>query len=331
MRAAGDAARTHSGRRLIGAPGRDLGIDRFRGGLVVLMVAGNYLAGVAVVPAFLKHAPDIGLTVADVVAPGFVVAIGLTYGASFSDRAAHSRPGAYRHFVVRYLALIGIGAVISAGSTSIAEDPSGWGVLQALGVAGLLCLPVIRLGVTLRLVIGLLLLGGYQLLLDRWALESVLGSSHGGFVGSLSWAALLILATALADLRPAGVRRLLTAWGALAVLAAVSVPLVPVSKNRVSASYVLVCLAIAVIAWLLVDLGSRAVDRPAGFLCWWGENPLVLYLLHLGLLGVFVLPSAPWWYADASVPLLAAQLVALLATMSLVARALHRRGLRIGL
>ncbi len=86
----------------------------------------------------------------------------------------------------------------------------------------------------------------------------MLGSSHGGLIGSLSWAALHMLATAMVDVRRA--------------------------TRRGAARRVLL-------------LG--------------GENPLALYLLHPGVLGFVGLPAARSWYADASVPLAAVQLLAL--------------------
>ena len=72
-------------------PVREIAIDRFRGALVMLMVIGDYLSGIAFVPEFLKHAPDIGLTVADLVAPAFVFVIGLNIGPSFSRRIIAAR------------------------------------------------------------------------------------------------------------------------------------------------------------------------------------------------------------------------------------------------
>ncbi len=121
---------------------RDLAIDRFRGVLIFLMCAGDYMGGVNFVPAFLKHTPDIGFTVADVVAPSFIFAIALTYKPSFEKRFAQSKSGAYKHFLTRYLALVGIGAILTAGGTSVADRPSSWGVLQAIGVAGVICVLV---------------------------------------------------------------------------------------------------------------------------------------------------------------------------------------------
>ena len=55
------------------------------------MVAVNYLADIRTVPSWLKHAPDVGLTFVDVIAPAFLFAIGLTYRSSLERRL--TRPG----------------------------------------------------------------------------------------------------------------------------------------------------------------------------------------------------------------------------------------------
>ncbi len=47
----------------------------------------------ASVPGWLKHAPDVVLTLADLVAPAFIFSIGLTYGMSSERRAAHGGLG----------------------------------------------------------------------------------------------------------------------------------------------------------------------------------------------------------------------------------------------
>lgn len=312
-------------------PERILAIDRYRGLLVILMVGGNYLAGVQLVPAALKHAPDIGFTIADTVASAFVFTVGLNYGPSFARRAQRGIAGAYRHFLLRYLALIGLGALIAAGGTAVEGTVTDWGVLQALGVAGLLCLSVIRTPTWARLAIGLLLLCAYQLLLDRWALDAVLGSVHGGFIGALSWGALLILSTAVADVWRAGIGPFALCCVAIVVVAAITVFFVPVSKHRVSLSFVLITLAISALSFLLVLLVARIGPARAGVLCWWGENALALYLVHLVLMSLVVLPPAAWWYAQAPAWLVVAQLSATLAIMTVLAWLLHRRRWRLDL
>lgn len=310
---------------------RDLSIDRLRGALVVLMVAGNYLSGVQLVPAFLKHAPDVGLTVADLVAPCFVFVIGLNFGPSFVRRATNGLAAASRHATVRYLALIGIGSILAAGQSLVTGPPTYWGVLQALGTAGLLALLVVRLPTAARFAVGLVLLVLYQWGLANGMLEAVRATVQGGLFGALSWGALLILATAVADVWRRGTHPYLLCCGLLAATAVVSAMIVPVSKVRVSLSYVLISLAVSAVAFLLVTLGSRLVaDRP-GYFAWWGENSLALYLVHLIVLALVVLPDAPGWYAQAPLWLVALQLVAIMAVMSAVAWLLHRRRLRLAL
>lgn len=312
--------------------GRVLSIDRFRGALVLLMTVANYLAGVAAVPAYLKHTVDVGLTVVDVGAPCFVFAMGLTYGVSFARRAeSGGRASAYRHFVLRYLALLGIGAILAAGSTQVVSAPEGWGVLQALGIAGLICLPFIRLGPAARFAIGAGLLICYQLLIDWSGPSLVRGVVQGGLVGGLAWGALLILSTAVADVWRRGMRAMLWCCATLAVVAVLSAVIVPVSKTRVSLSYVLVTLAVGAVGFLIVDALSRTLPLRAGFLAWWGENALLLYLVHLVLLGLVTLPASPWWYTEASLGLMIAQLATIVGLLSWIAWWLHRTGKRVRL
>ena len=303
---------------------RNLAIDRLRGALVVLMVVGDYLSGVHAAPAFLKHAPDVGFTIADSVAPAFVFVIGLNFGPSFWRRMQGGATGAHQYFILRYFALIGIGAVISAGAT-IASEPTDWGVLQAIGVSGVIALLFIRLPTWARFLIGVLLLWGYQYLLDTSMLSTVLHSVHGGLFGSLSWAALLVLSTAVADVWRKGLFPFVLCCSFLVIAALVTVVLVPVSKHRVSLSFVMMTLAISAVVFLVVDRVSRAGFRRAGILCWWGENALVLYLLHLVVLAAFVTPPITWWYVQAPAWLVALQLAVNLFTLSVAAWWLHRR------
>lgn len=304
---------------------RHVAIDRFRGALVVLMVAGNFAAGVNVIPAFFKHAPDIGFTIADPVASAFVFTIGLTYSHSFARRSAEARPGAYRHFVMRYLALIGIGAIITAGS-NLTGRPSTWGVLQAIGVAGLITLLFIRLPAWSRFVIGAVILAGYQWILDLGMLDAVLRSDHGGLFGSISWSALLILATAVADIWRRGTLRYAICCAVLVVAAGISLLIVPVSKNRVSLSFILVTLALSALVFFAVDAISRVRVARAGLIAWWGENALALYVLHLLLLGAVVAPAFTWWYVEAPLWLAVIQLTVILGLLSVTVWWMHTRG-----
>lgn len=307
-------------------------IDRLRGLAILAMVAVNFGGGVAAIPAWLKHAPDIGFTVADLVAPLFIFAIGLTYRRSYMKRVR--RDGTLQtvlHFVTRYLAIAGIGAVLSAGELAVLGQPVSWGVLQAIGMAGLVTLVFISLDTRVRLAAGIALLVAYQVALDTVWLRTVLGSSHGGLYGSLSWSAMLILSTVAADCLARGRGWFAACAAFFSAAAAVAAALVPVSKNRVSLSYVLLSIALSCLIYLAFDRLGRHSRPEFTFLEWWGSNPLLLYVLHLMLLGVCALPAIPGWYAEAPLWLSGLQLAGLIAALGAIARALHRRKIVISL
>ncbi len=55
-------------------------------------------------------------------------------------------------------------------------------------------------------------------------------------------------------------------------------------------------------------------------------NPMILYLLHGVLIGVFLLPAVPGLYVEAPLWLAALEVGAILVVLSLVARYLRIRG-----
>jgi predicted acyltransferase len=315
------------------APGaqRIAAVDHFRGLAILLMVLANYFEEVRTVPAWLHHAPDVGYTPSDLVAPLFLFAIGLTYGPSFRRRRRRDGArAAAEHMVVRYLALIGLGLLMTnvEGFTIGNTGHTGWGVLQAIGAAGLLTLPLLSLSPWIRLTGALGLLGLYQGLLAHGALPLVEGASHGGVVGALAWGALLMAATALGDLFQEPRHRALVLWLSLGYLAAgvVLAPWSPVSKNRVSPTYVLVSLGASGLVFLAAHLLDEVWRPRLRVLAAWGKNPLVLYVLHLVLLGVFVLPASPGWYVQAPPWLAATQALALLSVLSAAGLFMEKRG-----
>ncbi len=314
---------------------RSVALDNFRGCALFLMAAGDYLAGVKRIPHFLKHAPDIGLTIADIVAPFFIFAIALTYGQAFQRRyqtigALHT----YLHFVKRYATLISIGFVLSSGEIWVGVNQGGinWGVLQTIGFAGLLTLSIINRSLRTRLSCGLILLFCYQYLFDtRWH-EIVLRSPHGGIQGAFSWAAMLILATVLSDVYYRKTLKFFGSVSGLTVLAGLALAyFIPISKNRVSGSYVVLCLGIsALVFYLFVWLEQRQIAT-FSFLNVWGKNPLLIYLLHDFLLAIFVLPPFPHWYTEANLALVSIQLIAFLLIINFIVQAFNRRELIISL
>ena len=320
---------------------RDPAVDAYRGLAVLLMAAGNVEIGVRVFPDALKHTVGVGYTVADVVAPMFVVAMGLTVGPSMRRRrAVDGAWAAYRHLAIRGLALIGIGAVISAGQAVVRPLPGingTWGVLQALGGATLLLLPVVLAPPLVRAVAGLVLLAVHQWMFENYWSAIVLGSSHNGLAGTLSWAGLLVLATAVADalrnLHDPTRRLELTAVTGLAGVAVALglTPWVEVSKDAASATYMLLSLGLSLL--VLAAVGRALLDHPTRWLPLQrvGRNALLLYLANLLFLAVLQLPGADWWYAGAPLWLGLLQASAAAAFTTALAGVLDRRGIVVAL
>lgn len=311
-------------------------IDHYRGFAILTMVLANYLGGIKIIPAWLKHAPDIGLTVVDLIAPFFIFAIGLTYGMSFQRRLA--REGAWKtctHFATRYLALAGIGALMSAGETAVGENPDGidWGVLQAIGAAGLIALVVIRLPTVYRALAGMGMLVIYQIVLDNFLLDLTLRSPHGGLFGSVAWGAMLILCTALADLFHEAKNEKWFHWASFAVmLIGIAVAfLLPVSKHRVSFPYVLVSTGASALLFAVFHLFADRYHMRMPLLNAWGLNPLALYVLHYLLIGIFFLPNIPFLYTDAPLWLVLLEILFLLSMLTLIAIWMKRRKIFISL
>ncbi len=280
-------------------------IDLFRGLAILGMVLANFLAGVDWISPWFKHARDVGYTVIDLVAPMFIFAIALTYSRSFQYRLERDGAGkTYQHFLTRFMAILGLGALFSAGEVLMAVDGQtiNWGVLQAIGAAGLVTLCLIRLPAWVRVLIGALILIGFQWMLDHFWLDTVLTSPHGGLLGSISWSAMLLLATAFSDLffrGPEGTRRLIRG-SALLVLAALALTFwVPISKNRVSLTYVLLSLGLSGLIFSACHILVEQFKLRSRLVVLWGRNPLILYVLHLLLIGIVFLPDIPSIYAQA--------------------------------
>ena len=236
-----------------------------------------------------------------------------------------------RHFLLRYLAILGLGSIFGAGQAmmQINDVTVNWGVLQAIGMAGLITLVFIRQPTWWRLAIGLIILSAYQFLLDRFWLDAVLASPHGGLPGSMSWAGLLILATVLADLyhdrKAGGINRLLIASTVCIIARAGAVGMV--SDQQGPGFRDLYTSLFRVNGWFfwVFHLLVNHLKLKMALFTWWGRNPLILYILHLFLQGLFTLPFGPNWNQTAPPWLVSLQVVTLLVILTLIARYLDKK------
>ena len=305
--------------------GRLDAVDQFRGFAILLMVLADYLSRIQSVPAWLKHAPSgVGLTVVDLIAPMFVFAIGLVYRPSLQRRLVRDgRRQTVLHFIRRFLALIGIGTLTPVGYS--------WGLFQTIGGAGLISLLVIWLPSLVRLIVGIVVLGGYQILSDNiWMMRVTSSSLWCEIEGSLGWAAMLILASVFADWyhdRPRGLGTCILASLASLGLGAVLSTWVDVSQYHVSASYVLISLGTSGVLFAGFHVLTERLRVRLPTLIAWGKNPLVMYVLHYWIwVFVFLGPQTGGWHIKAPVWLIVLQAGGFVGVLSLVAWFMDRRG-----
>jgi predicted acyltransferase len=314
---------------------RDLSIDQFRGLAILLMVIANFLEHVHAVPGWLKHASDVGITIVDFIAPAFIFAIGLGYPGSVRRRTA--RDGGRRmaeHVLARALALIGLGTLFSIGEQGFGFGTGGlpWGTLQSIGVAIILALPALFLPIVPRLAIAVAGLAAYQWALDSCWLATVVAASNAGLPGSLAWALLLVISTVFADLHAR--RRggwYVAAAGLVLAAGIVAARWVPVSKHRMSLSFVLIVAGASAVVFRAFDLAKSAFGTRGRLLATWGRNPLALYVAHFLLLSAFLVPPLPWWHREAPLWLTAVQCAGFVGALHAFAAWLRRKNVVISL
>ena len=137
---------------------RLLFLDQFRGTAIVLMVLANALANYKRVPPYLQHAEADGFTLPDIVMPMFFFAMG--YAAELSFWSRIKRDGDRKtisHLLFRNFVLIGYGVL---GTLLVKDHP--WDILEALGVAGLLAIPLLFLQPAVRMILAVISLVAYQ-------------------------------------------------------------------------------------------------------------------------------------------------------------------------
>lgn len=190
-----------------------------------------------------------------------------------------------------------------------------WVVLHHIGFAGLVALPFAliegKFANLIRFAGGFGILGLFglfhagDLANDHFASnrELVDGVADGGFIGGFSWGAMLILFLAFSELYMRNKKHFFIATGIYAVpvaamLAGIFATLpegatwvganstfMAINKGSVSPSFVLVTVFIALLAFIIVELFSFYKLSFDPFM-WWGRNPILMYCLEFGFVGV---------------------------------------------
>jgi predicted acyltransferase len=214
-------------------------MDQFRGYAVAGMFVVNFLAGLAAVHPILQH-NNYYFSYADSILPAFLFAAGFSHRLTMLRRLAKGdRAGAYRHAVVRSLALILVSVAffgIESPGNTWAELTGGrgrefvaevlkakmWNVLAIIGAVQLLVLPVVAAGAGVRVLTAAAFLAGHVALSQSFNYEFVYGRPNwidaywgaaktrawdGGFFGLLTWVVPLLGGTIAYDIFVAPGRR----------------------------------------------------------------------------------------------------------------------------
>ena len=264
---------------------RHAGIDTFRGIVLAGMVIANHLAPLPITPNWLKHAPVFkGITILDLGFPFFLFIIGLLLPLSYQRRVAQSGLGRTTlHFLKRYGLLSAFGL---AGNAVLGQNPvTWWGVLNAIGLAGLISLPFVRLSPGLRLLSGILLMVAFEVVKRLGYQDWLLANDHaalGGILGGIAWAGVILVASFLSQyLEEFGraFRASLVLGLSLVSLGLILSRFVPVTKWLVTISYLAIGTGLACIALVIILALDRYVRFRLKHFIILGANPLIVYML----------------------------------------------------
>ena len=215
---------------------RIVSMDQFRGYTVAGMFVVNFVGGLIAFPEVLKHHNGLPyFSYADTIMPSFLFAAGFSYRLTALRRFAKlGTARAYRHFVVRSLALVLISLVMYAGEDLNVKNwaqlasaegtwkliagllkANLWEVLAIIGVVQILLLPLIATGTHVRaiaaasfalvhLVISywfnfFFVYGKPNWMDDLWGLKGQ-SAWDGGFFGVIGWAIPMLLGTIVYDI-----------------------------------------------------------------------------------------------------------------------------------
>ncbi len=214
---------------------RIISMDQFRGYTVAGMFLVNFVGGLTAFPEVLKHHNGHPyFSYADTIMPSFMFAAGFSYRLSALKRFAKvGTSAAYRHFIVRSLALVLVSLVMYAAEDLEVKKwsqltPHGtyelvamlfkanlWEVLAIIGVVQIFILPVIAAGTRVRH-IAWIVCAVVHLVISWWFnfffvygkpnfLDELLGLTgkgawDGGFFGVIGWAIPMLLGTIAFDI-----------------------------------------------------------------------------------------------------------------------------------
>ena len=262
---------------------RYLSIDVFKGFIILLMVFVNSLPFFENIPPWTKHSQDYGITYVDLIAPCFIFIMALNFSMSYNHRIERdSKMNVYFHFIIRNLILIGIGLFLNMDFNS-----SGiifrWGILQVLGMSGLILLLVCKFPFFLRLFIGFAIIIIHQYLLSTYIGDIIFDMLEGGIFGSLSWGAMIIFTSLICDgFLKNKAEKYFIIMGLFFCIIGIMISFIwGVSRFRITLPFVFISVGLsALIYYLFYFLFDKRKNMKDNFLSIMGKNSLILFIIH---------------------------------------------------
>jgi predicted acyltransferase len=257
-------------------------LDLLRGWAVGLMIIVNATSAYDVVPWWLKHASGNGYTIADLVAPLFLFALGIAYHLSFSRRRGNQgTKKTVFHFLRRYSLIFCFGFF----GELVALGKLGWGVLAMIGGVGIYALGFMFLCPSYRLLLGLGSIIAYQSAV--WLQLPILFFPEDGLGGPLAipaWGFIVIVASAVGSWiegkSPATTNWILSRWATILTLSGLFLQgVLPLNKHEVSFSYILLSVGLSCLTLLIFCFCHQQGVGKISFLGILGRNPLIIYML----------------------------------------------------
>ncbi|MEM2974339.1 MAG: hypothetical protein QW112_01795 [Candidatus Micrarchaeia archaeon] len=274
-------------------------VDAFRGFAVLLMifVSSLYLlTDKRSLPLFMMHNQGDILLFFDLVAPMFQFILGMSLFFFITHRGAHgfTRKEIARYVIGRYIILILLGFVLDIITYL---DICSWGVLETLGVGGLITFIVSERKNNEKAFICVLILVVYSLLYSNPTFQLILSMPHGGPIGALPYSVISILGFVVAQSlykRKNDTSFISFIFKNAIFFLAVGIILsliIPFNKTRVSTSFVLVSISIVMLFYMLFFTIYKTLNYKFDRLRLLGRAALTMWVLQyiFGWIFLFVI------------------------------------------